>query len=74
MGLQFYSAAFVAVGRIEGLDRLRQLPETAFPAGGSHAVTWNGRDTTGAPVASGIYFYQFAWAGQTQWRRLVLVR
>lgn len=41
---------------------------------GEHTAEWDGRDDQGKPVASGVYFYQFKVAGQTQTRGMVLVR
>jgi len=36
--------------------RVATLLDKAMPAG-SHAVTWDGRDSLGRPVADGVYFY-----------------
>jgi rhodanese-related sulfurtransferase len=41
---------------------------------GSHRVVWDGNDSVGRPVASGLYFYQLALNGQTVTRRLALLR
>ncbi|MBD3166299.1 T9SS type A sorting domain-containing protein, partial [bacterium] len=47
---------------------------------GSHSVTWNGRNSQGAAVASGVYFYRLqvspadGSAGITHTRKLVLMR
>ena len=40
-------------------------------AAGSHAVTWDGRDRDGNPVARGIYFYRLRAGGVSQGRCLV---
>lgn len=43
-------------------------------AAGPHAVTWNGTDRGGRPLASGVYFYRVTAGNQGQAGRLVLVR
>ncbi len=40
-------------------------------AAGSYAVQWDGRDHTGAPVASGTYFYRLEMERQVKTRKLV---
>jgi len=40
---------------------------------GANEVVWDGRDTSGAPVASGVYFYRFRALDQDQTRKLVIV-
>ena len=41
---------------------------------GLHTVQWNGQDLHGSPVASGVYFYRIQWNGNTQSRKMVLLR
>jgi hypothetical protein len=41
---------------------------------GEHTVVWNGRDHTGAAVASGTYFYQLQAEGFSDTKRMVLVK
>lgn len=41
---------------------------------GTYAVTWDGRDDQGRPLASGVYLYQFTAGGQQATRKLVLAR
>jgi hypothetical protein len=41
---------------------------------GSHSVTWDARDASGARVRSGVYFYELASGGQRLSRRLIVVR
>ncbi|MFC1572167.1 rhodanese-like domain-containing protein [Candidatus Eisenbacteria bacterium] len=41
---------------------------------GSHRVVWDGTDTQGRSVTSGVCFYQLAWHGRTVTRRVVLLR
>ena len=43
-------------------------------AAGHHAVRWDGRDSDGVPVASGVYFYRLETSGYEQTRRMVLLR
>ena len=38
------------------------------------AVYWDGRDEAGAPVASGVYFYQLSAGDFRQTRRMVLMK
>ena len=38
------------------------------------AVYWDGTDEVGAPVASGVYFYQLSAGGFRQTPRMVLVK
>jgi hypothetical protein len=44
-----------------------------FPAG-EHDLVWDGRDRSGRPVASGVYFYRFSHAGNQHVRRMLLLK
>ena len=53
---------------------VRTLVDGQRPAG-SYSVVWDGRDSTGREVASGIYLYRLQVKGQhVQTRRMVLLR
>jgi len=43
-------------------------------AAGQHSVIWNGDDSRGVRVSSGMYFYTIKAAGETHTRRMALVR
>jgi len=45
-----------------------------FFAPGDHQLIWDGRDSTGRPVASGMYFYRFDHDGNQQVRRMLLLK
>ena len=61
---------FDAGGRI-----LRSLDSGTERPAGIHRLSWDGRNTAGVPVASGVYFYRFR-AGKTfeATRQVVVVR
>jgi Bacterial Ig-like domain/FlgD Ig-like domain len=52
---------------------IRTLADSDMPAG-VHLARWDGRDSAGAPVSSGVYFLQFAASGVTKTQRLMLLR
>ena len=62
--LRVYSAS----GRL-----IRTLVDSDMPAG-VHRARWDGRDTDGMLVSSGVYFLRFAAAGVTKTQRLMLIR
>jgi hypothetical protein len=43
-------------------------------AAGSHHAVWNGKDDLGNSVSTGIYFYKLEVAGQTQTRKMLLLK
>ena len=47
---------------------------TGYYTGRDRAAYWDGRNTVGEPVASGIYFYQLTTPSFHQTRRLVIVK
>jgi len=51
----------------------QKIKSHSLPAG-SHNVEWNGLDTNGRPVASGIYYYKLSTGSYTQSRKLVIVK
>jgi hypothetical protein len=57
-----------AVGR-----RIRTLLDDEQTAG-IHSAMWDGVDDSGAPVASGVYFYRLEWNGHCKAREMVFVR
>jgi flagellar hook assembly protein FlgD len=44
-----------------------------MPAG-RHQVTWDGRDTSGRQVASGVYFYRLQAGAETRSGKMVLMK
>lgn len=46
----------------------------AFQEEGLHRIVWDGRDSNGSQVASGIYFSRLTAGGSTVTRKMVLVR
>ena len=54
-------------------QRVRVLVDEEFFAG-SHKVEWNGTDTSGRSVASGIYFYRMTTDEVIETKRMVLLK
>lgn len=52
---------------------VRNLASGSRP-GGEHEVTWDGRDTFGQPMPSGVYVYRLTATGVEETRKLMLVR
>jgi hypothetical protein len=50
-----------------------KLVDSALP-GGTHSAVWNGRDATGRPVASGVYFCRLEAAGHEFVRKMLLLK
>ncbi len=45
-----------------------------YRSAGEHMARWNGRDSSGRPAASGVYFYRLEAGAEAVTRRMVLVR
>jgi hypothetical protein len=56
-----------------GGERVRTLVDEERAAG-SHAVVWDGRNSAGSPVSSGVYFYRLETPGFQQTRKMVLLK
>jgi hypothetical protein len=54
--------------------RVRSLRQGEIQFKGHHEVVWNGTDTLGRPVPSGIYFYRFAAGAFVVINEITLVR
>ena len=61
-------AVFNVVGQ-----KIRTLLDGYKPAG-NHSVQWDGKDDWGQDVGSGVYLYRLTMEGQTQVRKMFLVR
>lgn len=66
------SEVVIAVYTVQG--QLVRVLESGFKAAGPHEVTWDGRDLTGAPAASGVYFYQLKAGSFTETKKMVLTK
>jgi len=54
-------------------EAIRQLLNTRLGAG-AHTASWDAKNDTGAPVGSGVYFYQLRADNLIETRRMVLSR
>jgi hypothetical protein len=61
-------AVFDIAGR-----KVRTLVDETLPAG-SRSVIWDGRDGTGNPAASGIYFYRFEAGSYSETKKMTLLK
>ncbi len=51
-----------------------QIVKTVSLNEGSHMITWNGRDSRGTAVGSGIYFYKLSTPSLNQTKKMVIVK
>ncbi|HOP07665.1 MAG TPA: T9SS type A sorting domain-containing protein [candidate division Zixibacteria bacterium] len=56
------------------LGRCVAVPFEGIADAGYNEVTWDGRNNTGAPVASGIYFYRLVSDNYTETRKMMLLK
>ena len=52
---------------------VRELANAEYSAGKHHLV-WDGRDTKGRPVSSGLYFYRLQAKGYSQSHKMILMK
>jgi hypothetical protein len=69
--LPFTCDASIAIYNILG-ERVR-IFERSYPAG-THTLTWDGKNSSGEDVASGIYFYRLVAKDYQDTKKMVLVR
>jgi len=62
----------LAVYNIRG-QRVRTLLNE-YRAAGKHEVVWQGRDDTGRPVASGVYFLRMKAPGYSSTSKMLLLK
>ncbi len=43
-------------------------------AAGTHAITWDGRDQAGRALSGGVYFMRLCADGNTQTRKITIIR
>lgn len=64
----------VSLGIIDLRGRLVKTLSNRHYSAGDHHLPWDGTDSSGAGVESGVFFYRLESAGQVETRSLVLVR
>ncbi len=52
----------------------RPVLELEYPTPGRYLAYWDGRDSDGRAVPSGVYFYQIVASGETQIRKAIVAR
>ncbi len=67
-------AATVALGIYDAKGALVVRLEQGRQARGTHHVEWNGRDTQGRPVGSGVYFYRLEGVKGIAPKKMVLLK
>lgn len=66
------SPVVLKIDRISG-QVVRLLVES-WQGAGRHRVTWDGKDESGRPAASGLYLYRLESAGGIETQTMILVR
>lgn len=54
--------------------QLVRVLNDGFISSGKHSFIWDGKDGGGFPVASGLYLYRLSVNGETQTRRMLLIK
>ncbi len=67
-------ASNVKIEIYNSLGQLVNVLENSFRNAGKYNMVWNGNNSTGDPVSSGIYFYRMSTEGYTLVKKMVLVR
>ena len=65
------------VVKLEVFNILGQRVATPFDGllgAGTHSVNWDGKDASGRPVSSGMYFYRLSAGEFTQMKKMVLMK
>jgi hypothetical protein len=66
------SSVELAVFSVDG--RLVRVLETGTKPMGTYEAVWDGHDASGAPVASGVYFYRLNAGSFSETRKMVLMK
>ena len=79
MGVQEIEYDLSARGRVElaiysAMGRPIVTLVEGIEGAGRHAITWNGRDATGATPGSGVYFVRLTNGNEVQSKKCVLIR
>ena len=53
---------------------IRSIVQDEVNRSGSHSVVWDGRDASGLPTPSGVYFYRLEAGDYSETRRMVLIK
>ncbi len=53
--------------------KVTTLAENEYPAG-NHSILWNGMNTGGKPVGSGLYFYRLSFDNHSETRQMILLK
>ena len=68
------SSAGISIGIYDVSGRLVRMLETGVVDGGTHQVTWDGRDDSGARVARGVYFCRMNAGDFSATEKVVLLK
>ena len=68
------SALSVRLSIYDALGREVAVLAEGFLQAGNHEARWNGRDSLGNPVSSGVYLYRLEAGGKWETRKMTLVR
>ncbi len=75
IGFRLPEAATVSLEVYDLAGRLiRSIVRDEAIREGFHSVVWDGRDTSGLPTASGVYFYRLDAGDYSETRRMVLIK
>lgn len=58
----------------DGKGRLVVDLEEGVRSAGTHTASWDGRNNSGEPVASGTYFYRLTVGKETLTKKLILLK
>jgi flagellar hook assembly protein FlgD len=72
-----YSITKSGIVRLNIFNSLGQVVNIlldSYQDAGNHSITWNGEDSNGNSLSSGIYFYQLVSDDFTQAKKMILLK